>query len=129
MLACLAWLLLVVVPVHGESMAMPAAQAAMAIGTGMSGMGMGMQHSSADGVHAAHAVPRHANAGAGDCCSGADDHDAVASCHCAAPCSTALTADSMLLLSPLMPERAGDPTGNASAPDGAHRPPLRPPAA
>lgn len=88
--------------------------------------GMGIQAASAQGVPMASI---HAGAHADDCCGGAGDHDSVASCHCAATFSTALTAVSTLVLLPLMPDRGGNANGNASAPDGAHRPPLRPPAA
>jgi hypothetical protein len=66
---------------------------------------------------------------AGDCCGGDGDHGDMPSCHCAATFSTALTAVDALLLLPVMPDSAADGTRKAAAPDLAHPPPLRPPAA
>jgi hypothetical protein len=117
-MVCLAWLLLALVPVHGASMPMPAADG---------GAGMTMAGSSAacamDSAFAS--APKHA----GDCCSAADDLRSMPGCHCAATCSTALASALTLVLLPVMPHRAGEQPRKDVAPDRAHPPLLRPPAA
>ncbi|WP_458069121.1 hypothetical protein [Rhodanobacter sp. BL-MT-08] len=129
-LAAFAWLLLVVLPVHGETMAMhdmtpvvsqPHASHPM---DSMSSMSMVSMRGT---DHCHHAAPVKRSLHAEDCCGG--KHGLTGSCHCAATAGSAMAAVSVIELLPLMPVDTYPSVRNAAAPDVAHGPPLRPPAA
>lgn len=117
-MACLAWLLLAAVPVHGESMAMPSTHVMVS--------GMAMATSTAKGMHT---TPRHVMAMATDCCASDSERGSTPSCHCAAMFSTVLASVNTVELLPVLPAGASDGTRNTVAPVVAYSPPLRPPAA
>jgi hypothetical protein len=134
-LAAFAWLLLVLLPVHGELMTTGHRAAGIGAVTAtrpmadMSPMSMASM-GDADHEHAPHAAPATTRANAHDCCHGGDGrHDAGDSCHCAATAGSALAASSLIELPPLSPVDTRALPRNTSAPDVIGGPPLRPPAA
>jgi hypothetical protein len=131
-LAAFAWLLLVLLPVHGQRMASghraagTGAVAAMQPMADMSPMAMA---SMGDVGHAAHAAPAQTPANAHDCCHGSDSKYSADSCHCAATAGSALATSSLLALPRLRPADTLALPRETSAPDVMGGPPLRPPAA
>jgi len=126
-MACFAWLLLVALPVHAESLAMNSGMHAIGRAMGaMSSMPMAKAARSNDCQHAVQAkVQVHVE----DCCRGGDgNHGMAASCHCAATAGSAMAAISMIELLPVLPGDMHPTLRITTAPDIAHGPPLRPPA-
>jgi hypothetical protein len=130
-LAAFAWLLLVVLPVHGETMAMNGTASVashLTVSHSMGGMSPLSMASAAGADHAQHAAAAKPSVHAEDCC-GAGKHGLAGSCHCAASAGSAMAAVSIIELLPLMPADTYPSPRRAAAPDVAHAPPLRPPAA
>ena len=130
-LAAFAWLLLVVLPVHGETMAMNGTASIashLAVSHSMDEMRSLSMAPAARADHGQHAASVKPPVHTKDCC-GAGKHGLTGSCHCAATAGSAMAAVGVIELLPLMPVDTYPSVRKAAAPDVAHGPPLRPPAA
>ena len=130
-LAAFAWLLLVVLPVHGETIAMNGSASVpnhLAANHAMDEMPSLSMAPAASADHCQHAASAKPSVHAEDCC-GEGKHGLTGSCHCAATAGSALAAVSVIELLPLMPVDTYPSLRKAAAADVAHGPPLRPPTA
>ncbi|MEO8999899.1 MAG: hypothetical protein ABI227_09880 [Rhodanobacter sp.] len=116
-MAWLAWLMLVALPVHGAPPDM-----------------MGGPHSAGhvssvtqDAAHCQH----HASVKVDRCCGDHDDHcchGSINACQCVTVCSSALPVTAMTLPMSVMPDAQPSALLRIAAPSVVHAPPLRPPA-
>lgn len=130
-LACFAWLMLVALPIHAESLGMNSGMQttgkSMSDAADHTSMSPSMVMTQASGHgHAAHAASTNVPMNADDCCGGRD-HGSAATCHCAATFGMALVAVGVVNLSPMMAGNEHTMPQEIFAPDIADGPPLRPP--